>query len=137
MLEPMPGTFVELFVPLDEFEHVHVRLPRLAEQALGWASGSAVGVRVCRQSLDARKGRPLGFRLRCQVARTAAELSVAVRVPRATLSWPADRQPPRVVVIGSGPAGSWAALRLVEGGVPVTIIERGKPVQPRRADWRS
>ena len=41
---------------------------------------------------------------------------------------------PRAVVIGSGPAGSWAALRLAEAGVPVTILERGKPVQPRRAD---
>jgi uncharacterized FAD-dependent dehydrogenase len=39
-----------------------------------------------------------------------------------------------VVVIGSGPAGSWAALRLAEAGVPVTIVERGKRVQPRRAD---
>jgi uncharacterized FAD-dependent dehydrogenase len=39
-----------------------------------------------------------------------------------------------VVVVGSGPAGSWAALRLAEAGVPVTVIERGKPVQPRRHD---
>jgi uncharacterized FAD-dependent dehydrogenase len=37
-------------------------------------------------------------------------------------------------VVGSGPAGSWAALRLAEAGVPVTIVEQGKPVQPRRRD---
>src|SRR5207245_9341971 len=36
--------------------------------------------------------------------------------------------------IGSGPAGSWAALRLLEAGVPSTILELGKPVQPRRQD---
>jgi hypothetical protein len=39
-----------------------------------------------------------------------------------------------VVVIGSGPAGTWAALRLAEGGVTATILEQGKPVQPRRHD---
>jgi len=48
--------------------------------------------------------------------------------------WPAGRAAPRVVVVGSGPAGSWAALRLAEAGVPVTIVEQGKPVQPRRRD---
>ncbi len=48
--------------------------------------------------------------------------------------WPAGRPPPRVVVIGSGPAGTWAALRLAEAGVPATILEQGKPVQPRRRD---
>jgi uncharacterized FAD-dependent dehydrogenase len=39
-----------------------------------------------------------------------------------------------VVVVGSGPAGTWAALRLAEGGVAATILEQGKPVQPRRHD---
>jgi uncharacterized FAD-dependent dehydrogenase len=42
-----------------------------------------------------------------------------------------------VVIVGSGPAGSWAALRLAEAGVPSTILERGKPVQPRRHDLAS
>ncbi len=36
--------------------------------------------------------------------------------------------------MGSGPAGTWAALRLAESGVPATILEQGKPVQPRRHD---
>jgi len=39
-----------------------------------------------------------------------------------------------VVIVGSGPAGAWAALRLAEAGVPATILERGKTVQPRRRD---
>ena len=38
------------------------------------------------------------------------------------------------MIVGSGPAGAWAALRLAEAGVAATIIERGKPVGPRRAD---
>jgi uncharacterized FAD-dependent dehydrogenase len=39
-----------------------------------------------------------------------------------------------VVVVGAGPAGTWAALRLAEAGVLSQIVELGKPVQPRRRD---
>jgi uncharacterized FAD-dependent dehydrogenase len=39
-----------------------------------------------------------------------------------------------VVIVGAGPAGSWAALRLAEAGVPSVVVEQGKPVQPRRRD---
>jgi len=40
----------------------------------------------------------------------------------------------RVVVVGSGPAGLFAAIRLIELGVKPIIIERGKDVQARRRD---
>jgi len=36
--------------------------------------------------------------------------------------------------VGSGPAGTFAALRLLEGGLLPTVVELGKPVQPRRYD---
>jgi uncharacterized FAD-dependent dehydrogenase len=126
-------TLVDLFVPVDEFNEIESRLDRLAERALGWQAGTVGATVVVRRSLDARKGRPLGFRLRCQVATHAAELDPRT-TSRARLGWPSGRSVPRVVVIGSGPAGSWAALRLAEAGVPVTIVERGNPVQPRRTD---
>jgi uncharacterized FAD-dependent dehydrogenase len=92
-------------------------------------------VRVVRRSLDARKKHAIGYRLRVEVARKGETLVHAageqvVAAPR----WPAGRPPPRVVVIGAGPAGTWAALRLVEAGIAPTIVELGKPVQPRRRD---
>lgn len=39
-----------------------------------------------------------------------------------------------VVVIGSGPAGLFAALALIEAGMSVTLLERGKPVEARMRD---
>jgi uncharacterized FAD-dependent dehydrogenase len=125
----MPET-VDLFVPLSDLE---APLPPQVARALGWGAESVGELRVVRRSLDARKGRPLGQRLRIVVARRGEALAPAAPEMPAR-RWPAGRPAPRVVVIGSGPAGTWAALRLAEAGVPVTILEQGKPVQPRRRD---
>ena len=40
----------------------------------------------------------------------------------------------RVVIAGAGPAGLFAALRLIEWGIQPIIIERGKDVRARRRD---
>jgi uncharacterized FAD-dependent dehydrogenase len=39
-----------------------------------------------------------------------------------------------VVIVGAGPAGLFAALRLIEQGIKPIIIERGKKVRDRRRD---
>jgi uncharacterized protein len=121
---------LDLFVPLDESEE---SLGPRVERALGWARGELGSARVVLRSLDARKGRPLGHRLRI-VATRRGESGVLAPPSEPPPRWPAGRPAPKVVVVGSGPAGSWAALRLAEAGVPVTVLEQGKPVQPRRHD---
>ena len=39
-----------------------------------------------------------------------------------------------VIIIGAGPAGLFAALKLIESGIKPIIVERGKDVQSRRRD---
>lgn len=41
---------------------------------------------------------------------------------------------PRVIVVGAGPGGLFAALRLIELGLCPVVVERGKDVHARRVD---
>ena len=41
---------------------------------------------------------------------------------------------PQVVVVGAGPGGLFAALRLIELGLRPVIVERGKDVRERKKD---
>jgi uncharacterized FAD-dependent dehydrogenase len=120
---------VDVFVPLDSADEP---LAPLAARALGRRPAEVGEVRVVRRSLDARKDRRLGYQLKLEVRRPGEAPPPLARPPRP--GWPSGVKPPRVVIVGSGPAGAWAALRLAEAGVPSTLLERGKPVQPRRHD---
>jgi hypothetical protein len=125
---------IEIFVPLDDAGEA---LADRARRALGWREGAVAAVQVLRRSLDARRGRDLGFRQYLKVFREGEPVLARAPTTRPPLAWPRGRARPRVVVVGSGPTGSWAALRLSEAGIAATIVERGKPVQPRRHDLAS
>src|SRR5258708_8511167 len=90
---------VDIFVPLDEED---APLGLAVERALGWPRGAAGAVTVLRRSLDARKGRPVGHRLRVRAAR-AGETEVAAPPPVRTRAWPPRTHPPPVPLLRPHP----------------------------------
>jgi uncharacterized protein len=102
----------DLKVPLDE---------ELADR-LAWMEPGHGPFRILRQSVDARQRHSPHFVYTVEIAEAGETLKVEeFRLER--LSMPAGRERP--VIVGAGPAGLFAALRLVERGIPCLLLERG------------
>jgi len=114
-------------------------LPQVAasEQSLrGWLSReygfnvrTVTAVRVLRRSIDARQRTIfVNMKVRVYINEEPAD-DAFVRTEYPDVS---DR--PQVVVVGAGPGGLFAALRLIELGLRPVVIERGKDVHQRKRD---
>lgn len=106
----------------------------------GFVEGDLRGYRVLRKALDARgRGSPRVFyRLELHLAPGEGpprELRPDC-VPIGARRPAAPRTTRRPVIVGSGPAGTFAALRLLEAGVTPLLLEQGRPVDERARDVR-
>jgi len=103
-------------------------LQEFVAQALDIEASRIGGIRLLKRSIDARK-RPI---------RIPVQLEVYVDEPVPAQhyfpGYPEVHHAPSAIVIGAGPAGLFAALRLIELGVKPIVLERGKDVQSRRRD---
>jgi uncharacterized FAD-dependent dehydrogenase len=101
-----------------------------AARALGCTPETLAEARLCRLSFDARR-RERRWRLVVAVwaAGEAVPPGPATSPPTFATAAP---DAPRVVVVGSGPAGMFCALDCLAAGLQVTVLERGRDVQTRR-----
>ncbi len=102
----------------------------LAESA-GIAQNRITGYRILKRSIDARS-RSKGVQIVQQIELSIDEPPQLVKTFDPELK--DVRQAKTVLIIGAGPAGLFAALKLISLGIKPIILERGKDVRARRRD---
>ena len=86
-------------------------------------------IRVVKRSIDARHRQVfVNLSLRVYVNETPADEGFS------RVDYPDVSEAQQVVVVGEGPAGLFAALRLIELGKRPVVVERGKDVRQRKLD---
>ena len=90
-------------------------------QEKGFDVAAIRAVRVVKRSIDARHRRVLvNLKVRAYINELPTE------EPFAPTDYPDVSDQPSAIVVGAGPGGLFAALRLIEMGVRPIVLERGK-----------
>lgn len=105
------------------------RLQRFVAESLHIDVRTINALRLCKRSIDARQ--------RKVMVNLTLEPFINEMPPRLDFA-PVEYQDvshgERVIVVGAGPGGLFAALRLIELGKKPVVLERGKDVHERRKD---
>ncbi len=124
-------TQIDVIVAIQDAEKEKVCRKAVAEK-LSIQPKQIVGMRLLKSSIDARC-RQVMKQLRYLVA--IDEELPALEEPSANYTQlPANAA--RVIIVGSGPAGLFAAINCIKRGLRPIILERGKDVVARRFDLR-
>lgn len=103
------------------FQNLEVPIDTDLEEKLQYLMPDHGPYRILRQSVDARRSHSVHFVYSVEVAEKNETLKVD-NFPVEKVSKVVTEKP---VIVGSGPAGLFAALRLVERGIPCILFERG------------
>ncbi len=114
-------------LPQDAYNEQSIRRYVAREQGLDERTITAV--RTLKRGIDARQRQVyVNLTVRIYIHETPSDLAYTpVHYPDVS-----DRE--AVVVVGAGPGGLFAALRLIELGLRPIVVERGKSVHERRKD---
>ena len=120
----MKQEIVLRLTPKDAYDEASIAAYLRRERGL-----RVTAVRVKRRSIDARQ--------RNVFVGVTAEVYVGEQpdaLPYVPVRYRSVEQCPQAVVVGAGPGGLFAALRLIELGIRPIIVERGKDVRTRKKD---
>ena len=95
----------------------------------GFDVRTVTSLRILRRSIDARQ-RTIFVNLKVRVYINEPAQDDAYQ----STEYPDVSERPQVIVVGAGPGGLFAALRLIELGLRPIVLERGKDVHERKKD---
>lgn len=102
------------------FNNIELPIDKDLEEKLQWLVPEHGPYRILRQSVDARRAHSPHFVYSVEVAEKGETLTL----PSFELEKVAKPQD-KPLIVGTGPAGLFAALRFVERGIPCVLFERG------------
>ena len=105
------------------------RLKAYLGDEYGLNPGDIKGVRILKRSIDARQRQ---IYVNLKVRTYVNELPTDDEYQHT--EYPNVEGRPQVIVVGAGPGGLFAALRLIELGLRPIVLERGKNVHDRKKD---
>ena len=108
--------------------HVERELFAAVSKKMRVSVGELSHVEVIRRSLDSRRG--VRYRATVEVYLRGEEYVA----PDFSSPYQDVQNAERVVIVGAGPAGLYAALHCLEVGLKPIVIDRGKPVEERKLD---
>lgn len=108
----------------------HNTLQKIIAQACSISLDKITGFNLLKQSIDAR-GKQTWFHLTIDVFIDEPYKPINLIPIQLKDVSHADK---KVIVVGAGPAGLFAALNLIEQGIKPVVLERGKDVRARRRD---
>lgn len=104
-------------------------LVRQVAAEYGFDARTVTALRILRRSIDARqRAVVVNLKVRVYINEEPSDVEYAA------VEYGDVSAKPRVIVVGAGPAGLFAALRLIELGRRPVVIERGKDVRARKQD---
>ncbi|MFP5519286.1 MAG: NAD(P)/FAD-dependent oxidoreductase [Bdellovibrionia bacterium] len=107
-------------------QNLEVGIDDNLDEVLAWKYPDHGPYRILRQSVDARQRHSPHFVYSLEIAEKGESLSLP-QFQLDKISTPREKP----LIIGSGPAGLFAALRFVERGVPCILFERGSESSER------